>query len=404
MKDITELDLSQYQLVIFDWDGTLVDSSNSYIELDKRFVTDFYGINNIKQLDNIEYKPTDRWWKDKYYRKLDILFGDGNAPFSTIYAKLNSHKHNIQSKIDYWDEADVALKRLRSNTDLRLALATNSDMDDMDFFSSNESITAHKLTPCKFFDAVATIDDVDSVKPDPEIYEKIIERFGFDRKKVLVFEDTLNGLRAAKLADVKTVFVDMCKLDKNPDIKIRAVADYHLRDWRDLIKLINKNASRKPDFLDIDPWQGKRTEMEIFDLRDRELPEIDWHHVLCLGNLDGKIPLVYYDDYPCGLPGGHIDSTDKNVEEALRRELREEMNCEILEWKPLAHVRLTKPDGQVVNQLRVYANLRKTGEFMRDPGGLVTGYKLHDIDKYVNLVNHGKTGDWEYNAVKEYYK
>jgi beta-phosphoglucomutase-like phosphatase (HAD superfamily) len=57
------------------------------------------------------------------------------------------------------------------------------------------------------FGFVLTANDVVRGKPDPEIYAKAIRRFGVLPQEVVVLEDSVNGLRAAKAAGARCVVV-----------------------------------------------------------------------------------------------------------------------------------------------------------------------------------------------------
>jgi HAD superfamily hydrolase (TIGR01509 family) len=57
------------------------------------------------------------------------------------------------------------------------------------------------------FAFVLTCDDVRHGKPHPEIYEKAATRFGHTAAEMVVLEDSVNGLRAAKSAGAKCVVV-----------------------------------------------------------------------------------------------------------------------------------------------------------------------------------------------------
>jgi HAD superfamily hydrolase (TIGR01509 family) len=57
------------------------------------------------------------------------------------------------------------------------------------------------------FAFVLTCDDVKHGKPDPEVYRKAAERFGLPPGAVVVLEDSINGLRAAKSAGCRCIVV-----------------------------------------------------------------------------------------------------------------------------------------------------------------------------------------------------
>jgi HAD superfamily hydrolase (TIGR01509 family) len=63
----------------------------------------------------------------------------------------------------------------------------------------------HDLMP--LFDAVCTRDDVQQVKPAPDLFLLAAERLRVDPAACVVFEDSPNGLRAAHTAGMKSVAV-----------------------------------------------------------------------------------------------------------------------------------------------------------------------------------------------------
>ncbi len=59
-----------------------------------------------------------------------------------------------------------------------------------------------------FFESILTADDVENRKPDPEIFEKAIQKLGVAPRKTLAFEDQLIGIQAARAAGASVVAVD----------------------------------------------------------------------------------------------------------------------------------------------------------------------------------------------------
>ena len=105
------------------------------------------------------------------------------------------------------------------------------------------------------------------------------------------------------------------------------------------------------------------------------------------------VPVVIYDNGDDdNLPGGRVE-TNESPDETIRRELKEEINCKVLVWKPIGYQKLTEPDGKVVYQLRAAAKLARLGDFESDIGGAVTGYKLVEIDKLNSHIQYDEVGD-----------
>ena len=57
------------------------------------------------------------------------------------------------------------------------------------------------------FDAILCREDVSLTKPDPELYRKALERLSVTAGEAIAFEDSSNGIRAAKAAGIFCVAV-----------------------------------------------------------------------------------------------------------------------------------------------------------------------------------------------------
>lgn len=140
-------------------------------------------------------------------------------------------------------------------------------------------------------------------------------------------------------------------------------------------------------------YNGSSVKAEWFDvLSKNDLPCLAWRQVYAVGNLGGKVPLVYYSDGHFSLPGGKTEPGE-SVEETLCREIREELNCRVVSWSPLGYQKNSVGDSYDGYQLRVYAQLEKIGDFESDPAGSVVGHKLIKIDKLSETIRWGKISD-----------
>lgn len=57
------------------------------------------------------------------------------------------------------------------------------------------------------FHHVTTVDDTGKVKPDPSLFIHAAEKLGVHPDEVLIFEDSLNGLRAANAAGMRCIVI-----------------------------------------------------------------------------------------------------------------------------------------------------------------------------------------------------
>ena len=129
--------------------------------------------------------------------------------------------------------------------------------------------------------------------------------------------------------------------------------------------------------------------------------------VYCLGNVNNLALVIYHDKknkIAFNLPGGTRE-LGEGLEETLQREILEETNCEVLDYKVLGVQINTSKTGEVFEpQVRVFAHLKPLGKFIHDPGGSVGGYKLikhSDIEKYIQW---GEVGDWIILKTKQDFK
>jgi HAD superfamily hydrolase (TIGR01509 family) len=64
-----------------------------------------------------------------------------------------------------------------------------------------------ELNLINYFDCIRTHEDVKNVKPDPELYLNVLDYFGAAPHKAIAFEDSPNGAKAAKEANMHTIII-----------------------------------------------------------------------------------------------------------------------------------------------------------------------------------------------------
>ncbi|EGL83229.1 Haloacid dehalogenase domain protein hydrolase [Caldalkalibacillus thermarum TA2.A1] len=75
--------------------------------------------------------------------------------------------------------------------------------------SSHQWVMEHleRYNIAHYFDSIHTADTVKQVKPHPELYEQAVNALGVSADEAVAFEDSLNGLKAAKSAGLYCVIV-----------------------------------------------------------------------------------------------------------------------------------------------------------------------------------------------------
>lgn len=243
MKENLKERLRKLDLVIFDLDGTLIDSNGVHNYLDAELIRwlgrdksieeciqereEFFKNNNIGDI----YLNYCEYLKTKYKSKL--------SKEEILQYRRNLSKE-VSKDIKYKPDADEMIKYLKNNK-IKIALATVSRRETLDIYINENENLKNKCNIQEYFDFIVTKDDVKLKKPNPEVYNKIIENFNItDLSKCIVIEDSLTGVLAAKNAnlDVIVIYDKYSEKDRN---KINELADYNVNNFKELIELFKES-------------------------------------------------------------------------------------------------------------------------------------------------------------------
>ncbi|MCP1191373.1 HAD-IA family hydrolase, partial [Priestia flexa] len=156
---------------------------------------------------------------------------NGQMTLEEIIEKSSSlHKENLKSPVAR-DGVEDYLKEAK-NVGLKIGLASSSDRNWVTFFLK-------ELNLLEYFDIIQTRDDVENVKPDPSLYQNVINFFGIEPSDAIAFEDSVNGSKAALAAGLKCVIVPNKVTENLPFENIHLRLD-SMKDkaFSDVIKVI----------------------------------------------------------------------------------------------------------------------------------------------------------------------
>lgn len=194
--------------LIFDVDGTLADSerdghrvafNRAFAEagLDWRWSVRLYG----ELLAVAGGTERIRHYVSRYRPDFDPPAG-----LNTFIARLHAAKTRHYQKLLAEEGIPLrpGVRRLLEEAraeGVRLAIATTTMPENA------TALLVRTLGPDgpAWFDAIAAGDSVAAKKPAPDVYQHVLERLGLDARECLAFEDSENGLRAARGAGVRTV-------------------------------------------------------------------------------------------------------------------------------------------------------------------------------------------------------
>jgi beta-phosphoglucomutase family hydrolase len=178
--------------VIFDMDGTLVDSTRAdFFAWQKLF--SYYN----KQLTFSDYIPLLGIKSGQVVKEFLPVENEEEAEFALTKKLVFFHEFISENGIYPVPFADVFLKQLKQYH-IPLALATSSRRAKME-------MVMEKLNLLIYFDKIVTGGDVKNGKPSPDIFLKAAEKLNMVPENCIVFEDAANGVKAAKNAGMKCV-------------------------------------------------------------------------------------------------------------------------------------------------------------------------------------------------------
>ena len=243
MKDLFKKKLANLDLVIFDLDGTLIDSNGVHNYLDIELARSLGEDKNSEEilLERDEFFKNNKKG-DIYLNYCEYLKTKYKSDLSKEeILQFRRNLSNIVSKdIKYKPNADKMIKYLKSQK-IKMALGTVSRKETIDIYiNENENIKS-KCDLQEYFDLIVTKDDVKLKKPNPEVYNKIIGKLNIsDLSKCVVVEDSLTGVIAAKNANLDVIVIYDKYSDKDRK-KINELADYNVENFKEMIELFKES-------------------------------------------------------------------------------------------------------------------------------------------------------------------
>ena len=182
----------EFDALIFDMDGVLVDSNPMHREAWARFNLR-YGLETTPGMHQRMYgRRNDQIIRD--------FFGDGLTEEEVAArgrAKEVLYREMMAGRVE--ELLVPGLRRfLERCRDVPLAVATNAQPENVNFV-----LDEARLRP--YFRAVVDGHQVANPKPYPDIYIRTAELLGVDPARCLVFEDSPSGVAAAVAANMRVI-------------------------------------------------------------------------------------------------------------------------------------------------------------------------------------------------------
>lgn len=210
------------EAVIFDLDGSMVDSMWVWKDIDIEYLGKF-GIalpENLQAcIEGMSFGETAAYFKNRFGLpdSIEEIKADWNRMARDKYALEVPVKEGVTELLEYCKAHGI-----------KAGIATSNSRELVETL-----VNAHHLESC--FDCIMTACDVSRGKPAPDIYLAVAGELGVSPENCLVFEDIIPGIQAGLSAGMKVCAV-YDRYSEHQDEEKRRMADYYTRHFTELIE------------------------------------------------------------------------------------------------------------------------------------------------------------------------
>ena len=213
--------LNRTDAVLFDLDGTVIDSMWIWKNIDKEYFEKCridMPSGYQQEIEGLSFYETAVYTHDKYVPWISIekLMDDWNQMAFEHYANIVKPKEYVRDFLEHLKKKNI-----------KLGIAT-----------SNSKILCHATLKnnglLEYFDSILTGESEAAGKPFPDIYINSARAVGVSPDRCLVFEDVVNGIIAGNGAGMTTVAVHDDYSSYQWDEKCR-IADYNIMSYKEIV-------------------------------------------------------------------------------------------------------------------------------------------------------------------------
>lgn len=223
--------LKETKAVIFDLDGTLVDSMWMWKTIDIEFLKarglDCPG-DLQKAIEGMSFTETAGYFKERFH------LSESLEDIKGIWTEMSIEKY--KKEVPLKPGAGEFLHHLISNG-IKAGIATSNGRNIVD-------AVIKALNIGEYFQVITTACEVNAGKPAPDIYLKVAEDLKAAPRECLVFEDIPAGILAGKRAGMKVCAVDD-EFSREMEEEKRHLADYFIHDYFEILNRSDRTMERR---------------------------------------------------------------------------------------------------------------------------------------------------------------
>lgn len=214
------LALRDADAVLFDLDGTLVDSMWMWKEIDIEYLGRFgYTCppDLQKIIEGMSFSETAEYFKSRF----QIPDSIDEIKAAWIQMSIEKYRNEVPLK-----PGALRLLQYLERTGKKAGIATSNGRDMVD-------AVLESLQICPYFQVIATACEVAAGKPAPDIYLEVARRLQTDPSRCMVFEDVPAGILAGKRGGMRVCAVEDAFSTGMREEKME-LADFYIDDYNEL--------------------------------------------------------------------------------------------------------------------------------------------------------------------------
>lgn len=214
--------LENIDAVIFDMDGTLIDSMWVWKSLDDIYIEKYHIVkpdNFHSVMEGMSYTEVAAYFQEEFKLPMTVeeIKQDWLDMTLELYRDKVQLKHGVIEMLEHLQEQGI-----------KMGIATSSSRSLVEAVLGGRGVR-------KYFQAICTSCEVNAGKPEPDVYLKVASDLDVDPSRCLVFEDVAKGIMAGKNAGMRVSAVED-KGNVTQRAYLRTLADYYISTYIDVLE------------------------------------------------------------------------------------------------------------------------------------------------------------------------